>query len=94
LFSNLFDSYANAVAATNPGLADRLRADGEKLKSLANDAKNARLIAKCIDDFRMKEPISDREKDVSCSVGEVSKWLSVTFDIEDGSYSFLLAPTR
>ena len=94
LFSNLFDSYANAVAATSPGLAGRLRSDGEKLKSLTNDANNARLITKCIDDFRMKEAVSDRETQVSCSVGEVSKWLSVTFEIEDSSYTFLLAPTR
>ena len=94
LFFNLFDSYANAMASTNPGLAGRLRADGEKLKSLANDASNAGLIAKCIDDFRVKEPVSYPQGQVSCSVGEVSKWLSVTFRIEDSSYTFLLAPNR
>ena len=43
LFFNLFDSYANAVASTNPGLAGHLRAEAQPLQIAGEQCEQCRV---------------------------------------------------
>lgn len=92
LLMGLFNDYAKSIVSTQPGASARLQHDGAQLESLMKNQDNAALISKCVLAFRSRETVNYQIGDISCSVGEVSKWLSVTFRIEDDRYTYLLAP--
>ena len=93
LFMALFDNYAKSATGATPEMMNRLQGDRKLLEARVNDRENVQLFTNCARDFATKEKnVNYRTDTFSCSVGEVSKWLAVSFKVEDGVYTYLFAP--
>jgi hypothetical protein len=90
LLAGLYEGLVNSTRPTDQASAQMMGAD----KGLVFDAikRHGPLVGGCVQAFRDKRPITVQDGNITCSVGELSKWLSLTVVVEGRRYSFLLAP--
>lgn len=69
---------------------ERIRVNESYLTSATDRA--APQLQTCISAFLVGEPVSTEGDGFMCRVGPQSGWLEVSFQIEDGLFSFLFAP--
>jgi hypothetical protein len=85
-----FDRYVKAVSEKPRDIKFPFEDDRKAIDVALRE--NSKTVAECIRMFRDRKPVQFNEKTLSCSVGEISKWLSITIERDGRRYTFLLAP--
>ena len=91
VFMQMFDRYAASTARLDKEAAGRLDKDRGQLNRLIRQYTS--LMARCIRFFADHKPTKFHEGAMSCSIGDISGWMSISFNLDGHTYSFLMAPS-